>query len=249
MQTPNQAELRSAIIAALAAGYLEGPVVFSGEKLDSPNLDAVGPVIGPSDGWNYAKASPLGGIVSIGVEKLRAKLINRGFPHVAGQLPTFHVGRFWQPPETHFGWGIPDPTRFDPPSAEQNETYGLSDEQLQQLQDNITAHDNFLFAIVGMGGATTAFAGAYRGQEDAVSDFPPGGFGGIERPASGWVGEWKRTYLTDQDGNPVPNRYRRDKNGPAWGDHFIYDLWFNLQTDADITRYWTAWARSFGAPV
>ena len=38
-------------------------------------------------------------------------------------------------------------------------------------------------------------------------------------------------------------------SGPSLTDHFIYDLWFNVQTDEDVTRFWTNWAASLGARV
>lgn len=244
MQNLSQTELRSAILAALMAGYLTGPVVFMGESLNAAP-GHVETVEHDGNGW-ILPASPLGGLVSAGVEKLRSRLIIAGYGAVANLLPKYHVGRFWQEPETFFGWGTSDPTRFDPPTKEQNEFYGFDSSQLQQLQDSITAHDNWLFGFIGMAGSTDAFAASYRGQEGIQGTLP---HNGLERPSSGWIGSWRRTYARDQEGNIVQNRFRLHKDGASWPDHYLYNLWFDLRTDADITRFWTVWARNFGAPV
>lgn len=253
----------------LNTGRLMSPIVFNGVmyKAAAPISQTQVPSATMYDlfsGWAFDGSSSIGGLRSLNVDNLIRELEQKGYPEIAKHIPVYHVCRWWQPPESIVNWAIPDPTRFALPE----DAKGLGKEQLEQTIDNLRSYDQFLFVLCGMGGGSEALRTAYRGEkgrsgfapvrmdgDTARFDFspaPPPGYrpnmldSAVPRCQTPRI--YTRMYQHDQEGNVVPTMYQL-RGGPELPDHFSYDLWWDVQTDANVARYWRNWAASVGAQI
>jgi len=220
----------------------------------------VAPIYDAQTGWAVNAPSEIGGLRSKRVDATIQEAINAGYPEAAAMVPKYHLGHFWAAPSTIFGWATPDPARFAMPL---NNSYGsLTQNQLEQIQDNLMANDNSMFTLIGMSTGGNG-SNMYRGEKGSAHGFAPVNVttGEVDfSPANppGYVPNkletvFPRNYVT-------ATKYSRSYapgNLNAWTrvvgkeypDHYIYDSWWNTQTDEHVNRFWRSWLISVGVPI
>lgn len=251
-------ELASAILAALALGRIPHPVLLDGQLLTAQAQVAAAP---PPEqgGWVFDGSSPIGAPWSRGVEALRQELIAAGSKRFADRIPRFHIVRFWRPPTAAFGFAQVDPNRFRRPVD--TSKWPLSQQQWDNLCDNLWAYQNFLVSAGQLEGGSAYGArlrAQYRGEfgapgfraaadidsrrgtlEKAVHLFNP-------NPFQAYL--YERQLALDVDGNPVDDTYSVVPVTPL-ESHCIYDVWWAVEDDAAVTRFYRNWALSYGARI
>jgi hypothetical protein len=183
-------------------------------------------------GWVF-DGSRIGAPSSTGVEALREKLTNQGRDDLANLLPRYHICDFWRDDTFAFGFTSTDSIeRFATPDLT---SFGLEWHQGDELVRALLNQDHFYF-LMAIAGDPNKLMRMYRGAEGDVG-FTQG---------DTIYGNGQGRGLTSIDGKP----HRPLVGAPyALDDHFVYDIYFRSKTDEDITRYWTNWARCWGAAV
>lgn len=198
-------------------------------------------------GWATNVASVIGGVRSKLVDATILEATNKGFSEAAGMIPVYHVGHIWSPPSTIFGWAVTDPVRFAGGTYE-----GLSQYQIDQIIANLIANDNVMFSLLGV---SAGFDGTqiYRGEKGSTKGFAPINVStGIVdfSPANppGYVPNQLQTAFPR--GYIVASEYTADRKLiREYPNHYIYDQWWDTQTDENVNRFWRSWLISVGVPI
>lgn len=249
----SQVNLQAAIQEALNSGALQSPVVLYGKIMQAgaiPVGGGVDPIFTFADnGWSN-QSSAIGGVASQGVQELKARLKSKGFATIAAKIPTYHISRFWQAPESlPADFATPDNDRYAAPSEFLATQHELTNGKVAQIVSNLSKMNSHAYGQA-MGLGIDYINNLYRGRADQEGFSLFGGRPSI-MPYPG--------IPKNFDWNPIEEnfpQYRQDAyhyegrvEKEAYPDHFIYDLFFNTQDDGDVTRFWTSWARALGAPV
>lgn len=216
--------------------------------------NAQAPEYNNETGWATNVASDIGGLRSKRVDATILETKSLGYEDAAAKIPQLHICHFWAAPSTIFGWATPDPTRFSLPQSD----VGLTQEELNQIQDNLMALDVWtagISATFGLNGSTN-----YRG-ERGKSGFAPVNVSTSEvdfSPANppGYVPNRLETAFPQQ---LVAAKYQRvyANDGHTWNrklvqehpEQFVYDSYWDTRTDENVNRYWRNWLISVGVPI
>lgn len=197
-------------------------------------------------GWAANVASVIGGVRSKLVDATVQEAMQKGFQEAASMVPSYHVGHLWSPPSTIFGWAVSDPVRFAGGSYE-----GLSQSQIDQIIHNLIANDNVMFSLVGI---SAGYDGStqYRGEKGSIRGFTPinittgqPDFSPANPP--GYIPNQLSTAFPQ--GYIVAGRYFEHKLIQEYSHHYIYDQWWDTQTDENVNRFWRSWLISVGVPI
>lgn len=257
--------VKNFIRALIAQGVLTPPVIFNGETIDLGGAPTPVPGDGYlASGWKFNAGSPINAPRSRGVDALRQELLDAGHPLVARLLPEYHVVRFWAPdPSKAKSFGVQDLTRFAFPEGFDLPT-GVTNDHVTQAIDNIHELWNRQFTLEMVGFKS---ANLYRGEPGRVGY--PSFAQKIGELTSADAGRFAIS-LADAYANMVPpnllldatkfeRKYKFDVNGTPTGlfdkvvvgealpGHKVYDVWFDTDNDANITRHWRSFAVACGA--
>lgn len=229
-------EIREFLLNLLDAGDLTPPVEYLGEDL-FPRSTA------PSSGWDFTNRHAATGCPrSSGVDALRTALTNQGRRDLVALLPEYHCGDFWSNFYYQFGFGptaegVPDKFEFPKDAAE---ALGFTSAQAGNVVKNLVKINNmeFLFTLMqGRGWMDNMFRGSQWADGFTPEDIVYGNGAGRGRPQPETpVRPGVHVMMTAPDGTELTN-------------HYVYDIYFHTATDEDVTRYWTSWARAWGAKV
>jgi hypothetical protein len=252
-----------------AAGKISDPITFNGQIVSQKNANtglpsSIVPNYDPVTGWASNTTTALGGMRGKHTDQAIADILAANEDAMAAYVPKYIMGRFWMPPDPYTGFAQYDPARYEPPTAAQQAALGLTDNEVQQLLSNLIAQNNFEFSSTILSGLTPqSLQIKYRGQK-GLAGFPK--YQPVTASGGVWVaGEPTPPVMTVQQaaiaGNyfwyPQPfalgtgqlGRPQWNPSGPVVQDHWLCDVWWNLQTDMDAARYIRAWAIAFGVDI
>jgi hypothetical protein len=216
-------DIRALILGLLNSGELKSPVTYRGETLTKYGE--------ANSGWDFVDKSSIGAPMSRGVEALRQALNSQGRDDLAIMLPKYHVCDFWRNDTFNYGFAS-GANKF---VFNDYDKFGLTKNEADSIINVLLWMDHRYFEAA-IFGDPKIIAKMYRGESDGT------GFSANDTIYGN--GAWK---LAQKPSIPhLPGPYLN--TGPD-GKHFVYDIYFDAYTDEDITRYWTSWARAFGANV
>lgn len=242
-------EISALIQQVLDSGDLLSPVVFDGVVMtaDTGGVGVIPPVTYDVHGWSTNLVTDIGGRRSKNVDALIAELTAAGNTELAAYIPEFHISRFYAGPCV-YGFAVQD-NRFGTPA----DYSPLTTQQFGQALHNLVALNNKEFLegwSGGIGGKSPQLL--YRG---VIGSKP---FDKVNLKDYD-TADWRAVGMTPLD--VVSQNICGAFGGNAyitWGkidpskhypNHNVYDAFFDTQTDANVARYWRAFAVACGANI